>query len=211
MPRRAHHGASILRDPGDGGLAGRASFEMAGGRSDQAGKPEDWLDEQFPGNCGRHGRAAKPPRRGTEPGHPRDRVTTRPLDKARDNSGNQVNLFLFQMLPNPAWRNTDLRRPTAGAGPGSSPLALNLHYVVSAYGRNDDEAEPTSHRLLGRVMQILHEHPVLTAAEIRDALPGERSVPAGRARPDLAAAILAGRDLQALEYLPDSVPDLGRV
>jgi hypothetical protein len=103
---------------------------------------------------------------------PGTRVTTRPLDKARDNSGNQVNLFLYQMLPNPAWRNTDLRGPSAGAGSGSSPLALNLHYVISAYGRNEDEAEPVSHRLLGRVMQILHDHPVLSVSEIRNSLPG---------------------------------------
>jgi hypothetical protein len=103
---------------------------------------------------------------------PGTKVTTRPPDKARDNSGNQVNLFLYQTLPNAAWRNIDLTGPNPLGTPGPSPLALNLHYVISTYGRNEDDHEPMSHHLLGRVMQILHDHPVLTLAELQDAIPG---------------------------------------
>jgi hypothetical protein len=104
--------------------------------------------------------------RGLNAGLPGTRVTTRPPDKARDaGGGNQVNLFLYQTLPNAAWRNTDLSA-------GGPPLALNLYYLLSAYGQNDDDAEPFSHRLLGEAMRILHDHPVLDPATIQEALPG---------------------------------------
>jgi hypothetical protein len=99
---------------------------------------------------------------------PGTRLTTRPPDKARDGqSGNQVNLFLYQTLPNAAWRNLALP-----GNPGPPPLALNLHYLLSAYGQNEDDPEPTSHHLLGLAMRILHDHAVLDPAVIRAALPG---------------------------------------
>jgi hypothetical protein len=48
-------------------------------------------------------------------------------------------------------------------------LALSLSYLLSAYGANDDEID--SHRLLGRAMGVLHDHPLLDGAEIEAALP----------------------------------------
>ena len=99
---------------------------------------------------------------------PGTKVTTRPPDKARDNfTGNQVNLFLYQALPNAAWRNLDPRQARSER-PGQPPLALNLCYLLSAYGQNDDDPDPASHRLLGEAMRILHEHPVLEPREIGD-------------------------------------------
>jgi hypothetical protein len=97
---------------------------------------------------------------------PGTRVTIRPPDKARDGqSGNQVNLFLIQTSPNASWRNV----ATETAGQGSlhqTPLALNLLYLMSAHGRDDDDPEPFSHGLLGEAMRVLHEQPVLEQAEI---------------------------------------------
>jgi hypothetical protein len=46
------------------------------------------------------------------------------------------------------------------------PLALNLHYLLTAYGVADFEAEI----LLGYAMHLLHERPVLDRAAIRRAL-----------------------------------------
>src|SRR6476620_2781130 len=91
---------------------------------------------------------------------PGTRITTRPLDKARDSQGgNQVNLFLYLALPNAATRNLDAgtRGP---AEPPRSVLALNLNYLLSFYGQDEDDAGPHSHRLLGSVMQSLHANPV---------------------------------------------------
>jgi hypothetical protein len=99
-------------------------------------------------------------------------VTTRPPDKARlAGTGNQVNLFLYQVLPNAAWRNLDPRQLETGEA-GQPPLALNLYYLLSAYGQNEDDPDPFSHRLLGQAMCVFHDHPVLEPAELREALEG---------------------------------------
>jgi hypothetical protein len=105
---------------------------------------------------------------------PGTRVTIRPPDRARDGqAGNQVNLFLFQTSPNASWRNA-ATGPSGAGGPRVPPLALNLLYLMSAHGRDDDDPEPFSHRLLGEAMRVLHEQPVLD-------LPGLGPGPAGGA------------------------------
>src|SRR5262249_62297703 len=61
------------------------------------------------------------------------------------------------------------RRATAkgtGRGPTTAPRAIDLHYLLTAYGRADLEAE----LLLGYAMQLLHETPVLPRAAIRTSL-----------------------------------------
>jgi hypothetical protein len=96
--------------------------------------------------------------------------TARPPDKARTaEDANQVNLFLYNTAPNAALRNLGM--------PGSSqsditisPLALNLYYLVTAYGKDHDDV--LSHRLLGRAMTLLHDHSTLFPADIEKALPG---------------------------------------
>ena len=101
-------------------------------------------------------------------------VTTQLPDTARTNgtTANQINLFLYQAVPNAAWRNTDLPGQTRPGETGFPPLALNLYYLLTTYGRDNDAARPFSHELLGRSMSILHDHPLLGAAEIASALPG---------------------------------------
>jgi hypothetical protein len=103
---------------------------------------------------------------------PGTKVTTRPPDKARaDWTGNQVNLFLYQILPNAACRNMPPRQGKPG-GEGRPPLALNLYYLMSAYGENEDDPDPLSHRLLGLAMGFFHDHAVLSPLAIREALVG---------------------------------------
>lgn len=97
-------------------------------------------------------------------------ITTQPLDRARgsNGNGNQINLFLYQTVSNAAWSNMDMPRQVKPGETGHPPLALNLYYLLTAYGQNDDDA--FGHRLLGRAMNILHDHPVLGAPEIQAAL-----------------------------------------
>lgn len=79
----------------------------------------------------------------------------------------QLNLFMHQVAPNTGWRNTALpSRNAAGDRLTNPPLALDLHYLLTAYGRDDLHAEI----LLGYAMQLLHETPVLDRAAIRRAL-----------------------------------------
>lgn len=79
----------------------------------------------------------------------------------------QLNLFLYQVTPNAGWRNTGLpSRNSRGDRLTNPPLALNLHYLLTAYGAKDLHAEI----LLGYGMQLLHETPVLTREAIRRSL-----------------------------------------
>jgi hypothetical protein len=95
-------------------------------------------------------------------------VTVRAPDTARKGiSTDQVNLFLYQALPNAAWRNIDMPRQLKPGETGQPPLPLMLYYLITAY--SDDEDDTSSHRLLGQAMGILHDHPVLGAKEIEDA------------------------------------------
>ncbi len=70
-----------------------------------------------------------------------------------------VNVYLYQVSPNTAWRNADL--PTRGGDGGmrnKPSVALDLHYLLTFYG-NDLEFEPQ--RVLGSVARVLHARPIL--------------------------------------------------
>jgi hypothetical protein len=97
-------------------------------------------------------------------------ITTKPPHKARadQDQGNQLNLFLYHIAPNAARRERSATSPAKGQ---PAPLALNLSYLITAYGRDHDEI--FSHRLMGEAMSILHSHGVLSREEIRAALPGQ--------------------------------------
>src|SRR5512147_2053373 len=78
-----------------------------------------------------------------------------------------LNLFMYRTSKNLGWAEAGL---PAFDGNGSRlanpPLALNLHYLLTAYGSADFQAEI----LLGYAMHLLHERPVLDRAAIRRAL-----------------------------------------
>jgi hypothetical protein len=76
----------------------------------------------------------------------------------------RLNLFLYQVTPNAGWRNVDLpSRDASGRRTSNPPLALDLHYLLTAYGFEELHAEV----LLGYGLQVLHENPVLTRGAIR--------------------------------------------
>jgi hypothetical protein len=81
--------------------------------------------------------------------------------------GPQLNLFLYRVSPNQGWQNAVLPAyDSQGARTSNPPLSLNLHLLLTAYGKGDFQAEI----LLGYAMSLLHEHPVLDRASIRRAL-----------------------------------------
>jgi hypothetical protein len=96
-------------------------------------------------------------------------VTALPPDRIStgQNEPNQLNLFLYQVTPNLGWRNQGLpSRDGNGVRLTSAPLALDLHYLLTAYGSQDLNSEI----LLGYSMQLLHETPVLSRAQLRTVL-----------------------------------------
>ena len=54
---------------------------------------------------------------------------------------------------------------------GFPALGLNLYYLVTAFGRDNDIQRPFSHQLMGRAMSVLNDHPVLSTDEIKASLP----------------------------------------
>ncbi|MGP1667594.1 MAG: DUF4255 domain-containing protein, partial [Rhodanobacter sp.] len=84
----------------------------------------------------------------------------------------QLNLFLYQVTNNIAWRNQNNPRQVRPGEDAAPALALNLHYLMTAYGRGDSDNDGLSHRVLAAGMSTLHDHPVLNADDIRGALPG---------------------------------------
>jgi hypothetical protein len=79
----------------------------------------------------------------------------------------QVNIFMYHVSFNSGWRNVGLPElDAAGSRVSSPPLAIDLHFLLSAYGPNELDGEI----LLGWAMQIMHEQAVLTHDLVQTAL-----------------------------------------
>lgn len=79
-----------------------------------------------------------------------------------------VNLYLYQVSPNAAWRNNDLpTRRASGELLQRPQVALNLHYLLTFYGKESD-LEPQ--RLLGSVVRTLQARPLLNRQQIQAAI-----------------------------------------
>jgi hypothetical protein len=76
----------------------------------------------------------------------------------------QLNWFLHQAVPNAAWRNAGPpERDPSGVRRAAPPLALDLHYLLTAHATEELHAEI----LLGHAMRLFHGAPVLRASTIR--------------------------------------------
>lgn len=98
-------------------------------------------------------------------------VTSSPPDLLAGDGdpANRLNIYLWNVTRNAAWSSQRLpARSAAGERIDNPFLALDLHYILTATGAEDLNAEI----LLGYGMQVLHETPVLTRADIRTALGG---------------------------------------
>jgi Pvc16 N-terminal domain len=78
-----------------------------------------------------------------------------------------VNVYLYQVTPNSAYRNDDLpARRSDGTLVHKLQAALDLHYLFTFHG-NDDQLEPQ--RMLGAVVSTLHAQPLLSTQNIQAA------------------------------------------
>ena len=104
-----------------------------------------------------------------------------------------VNVYLYQVSPNTAWRNADL--PTRGGDGGvlnRPSVALDLHYLLTFYG-NDLEFEPQ--RVLGSVARVLHARPILDRGLIESVV---------ASIPELSASDLA-TEVESVKFMPLSL------
>lgn len=79
----------------------------------------------------------------------------------------RLNLFMYYASLNPALRNLGLPSSNAqGARLSNPPLALDLHYLVTAYGSTQFDPEI----LLAWALSVFHETPVVPSQTIQAAL-----------------------------------------
>lgn len=126
-------------------------------------------------------------------------VSALPPDRIEvgDNEAPRLNIFLYHVSHNAALRNMDLPARDANGRRASQPrLALDLHYLLSAYSAEDFQAEI----LLGYAMLLLHETPVLTRDAIRRTLAAPSPV-TGAILPPALTALSASRLADQLEMV----------
>lgn len=107
-------------------------------------------------------------------------VTIKPPDVARKaaDKTRQLNLFLYQVAPNPAWRNADLPfRNGDGALTARPVLAVNLHYLMTAYGSENDDLD--AQHLLAYAMSLVHDNSVLNRERITQVVTAAVGTPLG--------------------------------
>ncbi len=131
-------------------------------------------------------------------------VTSLPPDRI-DAAGeaSQLNLYMYQATPNQGWRNEDFPSvDTGGRRISNPPLALDLHYLLSAY-----TSGPQLHTeiLLGYAMQLFHENPVLSRGAINKSLTPPDNVNLSSLPPALQALASTGlaEQVEQLKISPE--------
>jgi hypothetical protein len=80
-----------------------------------------------------------------------------------------VGVFLYQVTPNPSWRNQELPTRRGDGSTARRPqTALDLHYLLTFFG---DEVDQEPERMMGAVVSSLYSAPTLTRERIRQVLP----------------------------------------
>ncbi|MBW4528040.1 MAG: DUF4255 domain-containing protein [Phormidium tanganyikae FI6-MK23] len=96
-------------------------------------------------------------------------VTLRPQAMSnRSSDSATINLYLYQIVPNGAFRTADLpTRRSDGSVIQRPQSAWDLHYLFSFYG---NETTWEEQRLLGSTVDLLHAQPFLNRQKIREAI-----------------------------------------
>ncbi|MBE9140927.1 DUF4255 domain-containing protein [Nodosilinea sp. LEGE 07088] len=130
-------------------------------------------------------------------------TTLRPDNPAAMSLSMGINVYLYQVTPNPAWRNADLRtRRPKGDLIKHGQAGLDLHYLLTFYG-NEQELEPQ--RLMGSAIKTLVDQPTLTQKSIRETI-------ANSNLSFLARSTLDDQS-QVVQFIPSSITteDLSRI
>ena len=91
-------------------------------------------------------------------------VSIQTPDKIKADTKDQLNLYMYMVSFNTGWRNQmQPVRNSSGTRIENTPLALDLHYLLSAYTKGDDLNRDI---LLGFGMQVFHDNPILSKAFI---------------------------------------------
>src|SRR5262245_25490761 len=121
--------------------------------------------------------------------------TTRPDAAGNGEQKPRVNVYLYQVTPNAAWRNSDLpTRDENGQAVQRPRAAIDLNYLLTFYG---DEGRLEPQRLLGSVVRAIHANPVLARGLIRETINSSTYT-------FLAASTLA-EDIELVKFTPTTL------
>lgn len=95
--------------------------------------------------------------------YPLPGVTILAPDESSTGSSNRINLFLYRVQENPAFKNMDWQMKSGSADTlKPPPLSLNLYYLMTSYAANDMETgNSAAHAILGEAMRVFHENPIV--------------------------------------------------
>jgi Pvc16 N-terminal domain len=114
----------------------------------------------------------------------------------------QLNLFMYYASFNAAYRNTGLpSRDSQGNRLSNPPLALDLHYLVSAYGKNELDPEI----LLAWAMQIFHENPILPRQTIQSLLAAMAASPGATPEMQAVAKTTLADQVELIKITPEAL------
>ena len=85
----------------------------------------------------------------------------------RESKQKGISLWLYMITREPDTLNRPLERPTASQV-RRRPLPLTLHYLVCPLWENPRDEQT----LLGKVIQVFHDHAILDASDLQDSLAG---------------------------------------
>ena len=116
-------------------------------------------------------------------------ITSKPLDVSNsDAPSNRLNVFLYRVTPNIAYKNSNLPTYNYGGDLVHSPvIAIDLHYLLTAYGAQNDDL--MAHQILASAMRIMEENTVLTKKIIRETVASVSKLTSGDKSSDLANQI----------------------
>jgi hypothetical protein len=90
-------------------------------------------------------------------------------------SSNKLNLFLYHISYNTAYKNKFLPTRNSSGDLISQPkIGLDLHYLVTAYGTDNDDL--LSQQILGSAIRTIAENPILTKDIISDAIKSQEKI-----------------------------------
>jgi hypothetical protein len=103
---------------------------------------------------------------------PDDRVTINIGLPDQDSDGKRLNLFLYHVRECQYLKNQDLPGASSPGEYGHPPLALDLHYLMTAYAESDEGDQIEAHQILGDAMRAMHDHSYLLGDILDPALQG---------------------------------------
>lgn len=132
--------------------------------------------------------------------------TVAPPDVTVDNvSGSRLNLYLYHVTENGAWKNQEIPGEGYPGAYGHPPLSLNLHYIFTAFGSSDTgpDADLESQLILGDAMRVLHDFPVITPDLVQQKAPGTPRI--------LDASLLGAFEQVKIALQPKSLEEISKI